>query len=264
MLGHMLSSAAMRLLPRLHYATVTESTNDDCWAGKGDICCAQRQKHGRGRYGRKWDDHQNEQLFISWRLQHQETIFTLPMIVSLSVCKALEQKLGLNGVQIKWPNDLYYQQAKLGGCLVELRTINNVRNYVCGLGVNISPMHSGRRTVDYQYASVNALAKQQGLRAVTHVELAANILNSFTEYWQQYLDSGFAALRADLLERIIYLNEMVVLSSPGGDSILGKFIDISDKGQLVVSDYSGRRMLTSDSNYSMRTLASTQARVVSA
>ena len=258
MFGHMLNTATMRLFPRLYYTTETDSTSDDCWAGQGDICCAQRQRNGRGRYGRTWDDHQNEQLFVSWRLQHQETIFTLPVIVSLSVCKALEQKFGMTGVKIKWPNDLYYQQGKLGGCLVELRTINKVANYVCGLGINLSPLSSKAQATPYQYASVNAIAKQQGLRNMQHLELAASILNAFVECWQQYLENGFSILRADLLERMLYLNEMVVLSPPGGDSILGEFIDVSASGQLIVSDYSGRQISVDAHRYSMRTLASTK------
>ena len=257
MLSHMLSSATIRLLPRVYYATETESTNDDCWAGKGDICCAQRQKHGRGRYGRKWDDHQNEQLFVSWRLQHEQAITTLPMIVSLAVCQTLEQELSIQGVKIKWPNDLYHQQGKLGGCLIELRTVSGSKNYVCGLGINISSTRSKHRAINYKYASVNGIAKLQGTRTILHIELAAKILNAFTEYWQQFLDNGFTALRSDLVKRILCLGEMVVLSSPRGDSIVGKLIDVSDSGQLIILDYSGRKVPVKDISYSIRALAST-------
>ena len=247
-----LNARSVRLFPTIHYAATTASTNDDCWAGRGSVCYAQRQSLGRGRYGRVWDDHQGEQLFLSWRLSHARSFSTLPLVVGVSVCRALEGSCQLQGIQIKWPNDILHQQRKLAGILVEARAVDGQQHYVCGVGVNIAPPLAPSDG-SYCHSCVSAIAAAQGLTPPTRTELAAAILDQFSACWEQLIAEGFASLRAYWRARNPHLGRRVQLSSSNTKaSIVGTFSDLSPEGHPIITRPNGATTHITSSNYSMR------------
>ena len=253
-----LSARSSRLFPTVHYAATTASTNDDCWAGRGSVCYAQRQTSGRGRYGRVWDDHQSEQLFLSWRLSHARSFSTLPLVVGVGVCRALDNRFQLRGIQIKWPNDILYQERKLAGILVEACTIDGQRHYVCGVGVNIAPPPEPDNG-SYQHSCVNAIAAAQGIQPPTHTALATAILDQFTACWEQLVANGFDSLRGYWCAHNPHLGRQVKLSSntttnitANNTTIVGIFQDLSPEGHPIISQPNGNTTLITNSNCSMR------------
>ena len=251
-LAQALSARSAQLFNTIHYAATTASTNDDCWAGRGSVCYAQRQTCGRGRYGRVWDDHQGEQLFLSWRLSSARSFNTLPLVVGVSVCRALEDDCRLQGIQIKWSNDILHQERKLAGILVEARAVNSQQHYVCGVGVNITPTRSPSDG-SYQHSCINAIASAQGLTPPTRTELAAAILNQFSACWEQLSASGFAALRNYWRKHNQHLGRRVKLSSNNASAtIVGTFHDLSPEGYPIIAHPNGTTTRITSSNYSMR------------
>ena len=255
-----LTPASLQLFPQLYYSAATNSTNDDCWADKGAICCSQRQLQGRGQYGRVWDDQLGEQLFISWRLPQPSPV--LPLVAALSVCVALEERFHLGELQIKWPNDLLYGEAKLAGLLVEARTQpGGDAGCVCGLGLNIvSAGQVDAQRAGYQAASLDSILRARGQQPVDHIDLAAIISNSLATHWYQLQNSGFADLRARWLERAYCLHEKVCLTS-ASDSIVGVFEGIDEQGALLLglrdqgaANKATRSTKIISSNYSLRRL----------
>ncbi|MGL5974056.1 MAG: biotin--[acetyl-CoA-carboxylase] ligase, partial [Aeromonas sobria] len=88
----------------------------------GESCLAECQTAGRGRRGKPWVSPFGCQLILSmyWRLeQGMAAAMGLSLAVGVAVVQALES-LGYQGVELKWPNDLYYQGRKLAGILVEM------------------------------------------------------------------------------------------------------------------------------------------------
>ena len=249
-----------QLFPTIHYAATTASTNDDCWVGRGSVCYAQRQTCGRGRYGRVWDDHQGEQLFLSWRLSHARSFSTLPLVVGVSVCRALESNCQLQGIQIKWPNDILHQERKLAGILVEARAVDGQQHYVCGVGVNIAPPHAPSDG-SYQHSCVNAIAAAQGIQPPTRTELATVIINQFTICWEQLVASGFEPLCAYWRAHSPHLGQRVILSANSATNttandttIIGTFHDLSPEGHPIIVYPDGTTIHITSSNYSMRLL----------
>ena len=219
------------------------------------MCYAERQTRGRGRYGRVWDDHQDEQLFLSWRLSHARSFSTLPLVVGVSICRALEDNCRLQGIQIKWPNDILHQGRKLAGILVEARTIDSQQHYVCGVGVNIAPPHSTSAS-NYQHSCVNAIAAAQSMTPPTRIELAAAILDQFTACWEQLVTSGFAALRNYWLAHNPHLGHRVqLIPNNASATILGNFHDLSPEGHPIITNPDGTSIHITSGNYSMRLAA---------
>ena len=64
--------------------------------------------------------------------------FDLTRAVSLGIINALEPLLG-DKLKIKWPNDIYYADGKLGGMLIEnMVQGGQIKNSVIGIGLNIN------------------------------------------------------------------------------------------------------------------------------
>lgn len=123
----------------IHYFDSLDSTNS--WLlenGKcGDICISETQTSGRGRRGNTWESPQGN---ISFSLCYCFNKITehwslLGLVTGIAIAEALED-IGLKGHGVKWPNDIFWKQKKLGGILLE--TSDQSGKVVIGIGLNIS------------------------------------------------------------------------------------------------------------------------------
>lgn len=128
------------------YETV-DSTNEralaavaDKTASHGDVFVARTQTQGRGRRGATWHSPAGEGLYFSIVLLPTAIAHpaALTMASGVAVLHAVNG-LGLNGVELKWPNDLIVGDAKLVGILVETRGLDvGAPHYVVGVGINVA------------------------------------------------------------------------------------------------------------------------------
>ena len=107
----------------------------------GDACVAEYQQAGRGRRGRKWFSPFGSNLYLSmyWRLeQGPAAAVGLSLVIGIVIAEVL-QSLGADQVRVKWPNDLYLQDRKLSGILVELTgKTGDAAQIVSGAGINLA------------------------------------------------------------------------------------------------------------------------------
>ncbi|KTJ62428.1 biotin--[acetyl-CoA-carboxylase] synthetase [Klebsiella aerogenes] len=106
----------------------------------GDACVAEYQQAGRGRRGRKWFSPFGANLYLSmyWRLeQGPAAAIGLSLVIGIVIAEVL-QSLGADNVRVKWPNDIYLQDRKLSGILVELTgKTGDAAQIVSGAGINL-------------------------------------------------------------------------------------------------------------------------------
>jgi BirA family biotin operon repressor/biotin-[acetyl-CoA-carboxylase] ligase len=116
-----------------------DSTNTELMrrakAGRHDpiLLVAERQTAGRGRQGRIWMGEPGDALTFSIGLPFQPSHWSG---LSLAVGLSLAESLGTD-IQLKWPNDLWRQQRKLGGILIEAASQGTQSYAVIGVGLNI-------------------------------------------------------------------------------------------------------------------------------
>ncbi|KNC08023.1 biotin--[acetyl-CoA-carboxylase] synthetase [Klebsiella sp. RIT-PI-d] len=107
----------------------------------GDVCVAEYQQAGRGRRGRKWFSPFGANLYLSmyWRLeQGPAAAIGLSLVIGIVMAEVLHD-LGATQVRVKWPNDLYLQDRKLSGILVELTgKTGDAAQIVIGAGINLA------------------------------------------------------------------------------------------------------------------------------
>jgi BirA family biotin operon repressor/biotin-[acetyl-CoA-carboxylase] ligase len=137
--------AVVPLLPGFTVEVLPEidSTNSElmrrCRAGLGEpvLLVAERQSAGRGRMGRSWHSPPGSSLTFSLGLSLAPSDWSgLSLAVGVSLAETLNA-LGVPGLGLKWPNDLWLGQAKLAGILIETAVQGDQRYAVVGIGINV-------------------------------------------------------------------------------------------------------------------------------
>jgi BirA family transcriptional regulator, biotin operon repressor / biotin---[acetyl-CoA-carboxylase] ligase len=124
-----------------HHHEVTDSTNlraKELAAGgapSGTVVTASEQTAGRGRGDRVWTAPPGAALLYSAILRPLDLgHLLLPLAVPLAVCEACESLAPVR-CEVKWPNDVWIEQRKLAGVLIEARPPDWA---VIGVGINLS------------------------------------------------------------------------------------------------------------------------------
>ncbi len=141
----MLPGFTVEVLPEI------DSSNSElmrrCRAGLGEpvLLVAERQSAGRGRMGRSWHSPPGSSLTFSLGLSLAPSDWSgLSLAVGVSLAETLST-LGVSGLALKWPNDLWLGQAKLAGILIETAVQGAQRYAVVGIGINVCEPASGWR-----------------------------------------------------------------------------------------------------------------------
>ncbi len=133
--------------PLIHIGE-TDSTNDClarlCEKGRQSeftVVRADFQTAGKGQRGNRWEAERGKNLLFSFVMYpaflEARAQFALSQAVALSVKEALEEQA--EGLSVKWPNDLYWQEKKLGGILMENDLAGmHVGRCIAGIGLNVN------------------------------------------------------------------------------------------------------------------------------
>jgi BirA family biotin operon repressor/biotin-[acetyl-CoA-carboxylase] ligase len=105
------------------------------------VVMAEQQSNGQGRRGRTWFSPFACNLYLSllWRFQFGPAqLGCLSLFIAVAIVRVLN-KLGVNDVGVKWPNDIYWQNKKLAGILLEMRgEATGPSAVVIGIGLNLN------------------------------------------------------------------------------------------------------------------------------
>ena len=107
----------------------------------GHTCLAEAQTAGRGRHGRKWVSPYAASLYLSMHWSFAggySALGGLSLAVGVAIVDALNQ-CGVQGIQLKWPNDIYAHGKKLAGVLIEVEgQIGSGCQAIIGIGLNVA------------------------------------------------------------------------------------------------------------------------------
>src|SRR5260370_9736380 len=119
--------------------------------GQADACLSELQHAGRGRRGRRWIAPLGAgvALSVAWTFgDGAGALAALSLGVGVAVSRALV-RAGARGVTLKWPNDIWLRDRKLGGGLIELRAeASGPAHVVIGVGVNVDLSAAARREIE--------------------------------------------------------------------------------------------------------------------
>ncbi|NIE54857.1 bifunctional biotin--[acetyl-CoA-carboxylase] ligase/biotin operon repressor BirA [Pantoea sp. Ap-870] len=195
--------------PDLAVIPVIDSTNQYLLErmdqlNSGYACIAEYQQAGRGRRGRKWFSPFGANLYMSmyWRLeQGPAAAMGLSLVIGIVMAEVI-QSLGAADVRVKWPNDLYLQDRKLAGILVELTgKTGDAAQIVMGAGINL--VMRGEGTAEINQGWINL--QEAGIE-INRNELAARLINRLREALPLFERDGLAPFvgRWEALDNFIH------------------------------------------------------------
>lgn len=177
----------------IHVFDIIDSTNQflkhQCLTGGIQVCCAEGQTAGKGRQGRHWHSPYGKNIYLSIGIPTQanlSSLSTLSLVISLAVVKVLFN-LGIREhLSIKWPNDIYWKDSKLCGCLIEV--INTpVSAMIIGIGLNVNSKTCDDPLPDRAWCSLFDLTETQWDRN----DLIGQIITEAYIHFNQLLEYGF-------------------------------------------------------------------------
>lgn len=217
----------------------TSSTNDvakaiNSHALTSALVISNQQQAGRGQAGRTWQSPKgNLYLSLRWTLQHPVSgRLALEVALALVNMPILAHHAGL---QIKWPNDLYFNGAKWGGILIEPLHDNQV---VIGVGLNLQPMQA--QVSDQQVIDLEAITGQQ----LDITELAIQTTLALIHACQQF-DHGSLELPTRFAAFDALLQQQVRVHIPAQADLQGTIMGIQPDGALILSTAAGQKIIYS-------------------
>lgn len=203
----------------------------------GHVCLAEYQAKGRGRRGREWVSPFGANLYLSmfWRLDAgMAAAMGLSLVVGVAIVEALEE-MGLEGVKLKWPNDLYYQDRKLAGILVEMSgQAGGAANLVIGMGMNLM-MSDKTEGITQPWASLFEVANQQN---IDRNQLASTMIKTLNKALSDYELSGMTGFveRWNQLDNFIDRPIKLII---GPREITGIARGINEQGAVLLATDNG-------------------------
>ncbi len=206
---------------------------------EGTVIMAEHQFAGRGQRGNVWHTEPGMNLTFSLLLKPAflkvSAQFLLNMMISIAVKDALAILAG-SFLKVKWPNDLYYKDQKIGGLLIENSIAGGqYKSSIIGIGINVNQKKFDEKLLNRATSLYQILQQDVNL-----IKLLAEICS--------HIESGYLKLRserhADLAEAYVSglyrFNEMVNYKQ--GDRIIeGQIVDVTAQGLLVLLTNDGKQ-----------------------
>jgi BirA family biotin operon repressor/biotin-[acetyl-CoA-carboxylase] ligase len=200
-----------------------------------DVSVCELQYAGRGRLGRRWVAPFGGGIAMSLGWTCSDVVRTLPALslgVGVAVSRALA-RAGAEGISLKWPNDIWFRDRKLGGVLIELRAESGgPAHVVIGVGLNVSLSEEARRQIEASGAAV-AAAADACMAAPSRNLVAGAILDELLSMLVQYEQLGFSAFR-DEWTALDGLKDRPAQVMVGGTAILGIARGVDSDGALLL------------------------------
>ena len=209
-------------------------------AGRADACLSELQHSGRGRRGRRWiaPFGAGVALSVAWTFRDgASTLAALSLAVGVAVARALA-RAGAQGVALKWPNDIWFEDRKIGGVLIELRAeAGGPAHVVIGVGVNVLLTAEARREIESAGVAIAAVADACAAAPSRNL-VAGAILDELLSMLVQFEREGFAAFRGawTSLDALSGRPVRVLLADKG---LYGTARGVDQDGALLLETESG-------------------------
>ena len=225
----------------------TDSTMDEIKTRLNNnnlIVRSNEQKKGRGRRGSKWISFPGN-IYCSFAIKTELSLkdfFIYSMLMSIAIKDSLEH-IGMKNIFFKWPNDIYYQDKKISGMILESFNDKNESKFVIiGVGINFT---SSPRINNYKTTHVSTYIKNININEYFKI---------FINYFIYYLNKNTNIKRSYFIARykdsLMFLGKKISIKTNNSKILKGIFNDINKDGCLVLQQngqmtqlYSGQILL---------------------
>ena len=201
-----------------------------------ELLTAGYQTAGRGQRGTHWEADRNDNLLFGF-VFHPEGIaarqqFSLSEALALGVREALTDYT--DGICVKWPNDVYWNNKKICGMLLE-HTLEgwNIASTLTGVGINVNQQR-------FFSDAPNPVSLLQITGKETNiVKLLEKVVMAFSKRYETLKQGGFAIIHEEYM-RHLYRKDGFFTYEDGSGRFEAAIKDISPEGMLTLCRRNGR------------------------
>jgi BirA family biotin operon repressor/biotin-[acetyl-CoA-carboxylase] ligase len=200
------------------------------------LLVAEHQTIGRGRMGRSWQAAPGASLTFSLALALAPADWSgLSLAIGIALAEALDRApQGSPRIGLKWPNDLWLDERKLGGVLIETVSVGAQRMAVIGIGLNVRPMEVA--AVSSGYACLSELDPAISAPSALHL-VALPLVRALRRFERD----GFSAFHERFAARDVLKSRQV-----RSGMIEGLAQGVNASGALQVATPAGMQLITSN------------------
>jgi len=203
---------------------------------EGTIVFTNYQLAGRGQMGNQWESEDGKNLLISIVLFpsmiNPADQFTISMTISLGICDFLKRYISLS--KIKWPNDIYVNNDKIAGLLIESSLMgNSIESTIAGIGLNINQekfLSEAPNPVSLKMIK----GRNFDLTTCLH-QLASDLDTRYKQLKKRNTDQ----IKKEYISQLFRLNEWHEYRDVNG-TFTGRIRSVSDYGRLQIEIRSGK------------------------
>lgn len=208
---------------------------------EGTVVRAIEQTAGKGQPGNHWESEAKKNITMSLLLRPEFLSivdhFFISIAMSLGITDYLKSK-NIDGVCIKWPNDIYVGNNKICGILIENSIIGHtIDSSIVGIGLNIN-QENFLSNAPNPISLTNITGESYDL----HSEL--NLLcNSLLRRYVMLANGNQETLKEEYISRLYRFNQMADYKLPSADNIFkAKITGVAPEGRLIMESDSGKIM----------------------
>ena len=211
----------------------------------GSVVLAEQQSAGRGRRGKTWVSPFAANIYLSivWDFeQGAQALEGLSLAVGVAVKRALNAQ-GVNGVQLKWPNDIYVEGQKLGGILLEM--IGDPAgqcSVIVGVGINVAMPDTQGSDIDQEWTDIRSQLQKYPdgeNQRPSRNKLAASLISEIVMLLRDFQAQGFSMYRDEWQAADAFFGQEAVISTPK-QSITGIVKGVDQNGALRLQRENGK------------------------
>jgi BirA family biotin operon repressor/biotin-[acetyl-CoA-carboxylase] ligase len=204
---------------------------------EGTIVYTNYQSEGRGQPGNKWESEDGKNLLISI-LTYPSMIspvnqFIISMAISLGICDFIGREIPW--CTIKWPNDIYVNNDKIAGILIENSVMgDNIEYSISGIGLNVNQelfLSNAPNPVSMKQLTGKEFDLAKCLR-----QLAADL----DKRYKQLVSENYDLIRNEYTAKLYRRNEWINFRDQEG-IFYGRILSVAENGRLQIEKKSGIR-----------------------
>lgn len=203
------------------------------------LLAAEEQTAGRGRRGRRWHSARGDGLTFSVARCMRRPLGELqglPLVAGVAAARVL-RGLGAAELALKWPNDLVARGAKLGGMLVETRSVAGGTWAVIGIGINLRATPDLGTRLRRQVLALQQLIDPLPARNALLAAFGCALLDALREFEA----GGLASLRADWEALHAHAGQRIRVRLANGRVLSGLAAGLAVDGALQLRTRRGLR-----------------------
>lgn len=201
------------------------------------VVVADYQTNGKGQGRNSWESEKGKNLLFSILLHPKEVPVAKQFLLSEYGALSLKEVLSGyidEGISLKWPNDIYWNDKKLSGTLIETKIGGGrIKDCIFGIGLNVNQ-------TEFRSDAPNPVSMAQIVgREIDRDALLDKIVRAFERNYELIRSGNYIGLTAQYHESLYRSKGFFpYIDSEGGFE--GSIVEVEDDGHLILRDSSGR------------------------